>query len=214
MNNHDENKVINENVNQSPVITDDDANRNLGVVATILNYFKTMYLDFIASFKYNKMKLAGILICVPGVIIGFFIAFHYDIIKSLNFEYVDPVTEQKVVVMKDLSALCFFLMMLFGTLNLFTGVSCMGKKNLGSVINSTITSSFICIFVAVYFFHIFKFYSLQQQGLIELTDKFSLTSTSSIMVFLSCGLSVICSVVGVILGFKNYDRNFNKRDAR
>ena len=41
MNNHDENKVINENVNQSPVITDDDANRNLGVMATILNYFKT-----------------------------------------------------------------------------------------------------------------------------------------------------------------------------
>lgn len=214
MNNHDENKIVNENVNQSPAITDDDAQRKLGFFATILNYFKTMWLDFIASFKYNKMKLAGILICVPGVIIGFFIAFHYDIIKSLNFEYYDEALKETIVIMPDLSALCFFLMMLFGTLNLFTGVSCMGKKNLGSVVNSTLTTAAICILVAVYFFHIFTFYSLQEQGIIKLSTKFSLTSTSSIMVFLSCGLSVVCSVLGVILGFKNYDRTYNKRDAR
>lgn len=213
MNNHDENKVVNENVNQSPTILNDDAKEKLGFFATLKNYFVAMWLDFIASFKYNKMKLAGILICVPGVIIGFFITFHYDIIKILSYQYIDE-AGQSIEVMKDLSALCFFLMMLFGTLNLFTGVSCMGKKNLGSVVSSTICTGAICILVVVYFIHIFVFYNLQEQGLVNLSSKFSLTSTSSIMVFLSCGLSVICSVIGVILGFKNYDRTYNKRDAR
>ena len=213
MNNHEE-KIINESVNQSPVVNDDDAQESLGLFGTLFKYITTMVLDFIASFKYNKMKLPGILICVPGVIIGFFITFYYDIIKSLNFEYIDQATQQKVVIMQDLSALCFFLMMLFGTLNLFTGVSVMGKKNLGSVVTSTITSSFIVILVGVYFFYIFTFYGLQEQGLINLTNKFSLTSTSTIMVFLSMILSVICSIAGVTLGFMNYDRTYNKRDAR
>ena len=35
-------------------------------------YLARVWKDFIASFRYNNMKLAGWLIAVPGIFIGFF----------------------------------------------------------------------------------------------------------------------------------------------
>ena len=48
-------------------------------------YLKNVLFDFITSFKYNNMKLAGLLVCVPGVFLGFFLSFHAPVVKSIAF---------------------------------------------------------------------------------------------------------------------------------
>ena len=216
-----EEKVLN-NASETTVITDDDANRKLPLKDKFLKFFKDVWFDFIASFKYNNMKLSGILICVPGVLLGFFIVFHYNIISTLVFPFhIDTSGPMPVTVydVKDLSALFYFALTLCGTLNLFTGVTVMGKKNLGSVIGATITTSLMVIFAVCYLYYIFTSLSYQQSFFAKnhfypSTNPIYVTSIDFIMVMVSVGVSVLASVLGVLLGFKNYDRTYNKRDAR
>ena len=220
MSDFEKNKV---EVSTSCGITDADATEVKGFWNKIKYFFKNVYLDVVASFKYNNMKLAGMLICVPGVMLGFFINFHYQIIKTLAY-YVEsepvfnPATgEWDTVIMQlvpDFSAVCFFALMLFGTLNVFTGFGCMGKKNKGSVISAAVTSGAILLFSGIYLFYIFFYYYLQQTGQVGSLNPLGLGNINFIMTLLSVFVSVACSVIGVILGFKNYDRTYNEKDAR
>jgi hypothetical protein len=226
MSNYEE-KVLN-NVSETTVddsnvvITDDDANRKLPLKDKFVKFFKDIWFDFLASFKYNNMKLAGILVCVPGVLLGFFILFHYNIISILVFPFhIEMVNgmPQTVSDVKDLSALFYFALTLCGTLNLFTGVTLMGKKNLGSVIGATVTTSLMVIFAVCYLYYIFTSVSYLQgffakNGYYPTTNPINVMSLDFIMVMVSVGLSVVTSTIGVLLGFKNYDRSYNKRDAR
>lgn len=213
-------------VSTSTGIKDADSTEVNGFFNKILYFFKNCWLDIVASFKYNNMKLAGMLICVPGVMLGFFINFHYQIIKTLSYKVEqitmvqDPITfewietSEVIQLLPDFSAICFFALMLFGTLNVFTGFGCMGNKNKGSVISATVTSGAIVLFSAVYLFYIFFYYYLQESGQVGSLNPLGFANINFIMVLLSVGISVVCSVVGVILGFKNYDRTYNKKDAR
>ncbi len=56
------------------------------------NYLKFVVRDFIASFKYNNMKLAGWLIAIPGIFIGFFLEYHYYAVAKMSFIVTDPET--------------------------------------------------------------------------------------------------------------------------
>ena len=50
-------------------------------------YISRVWKDFIASFRYNNMKLAGWLIAVPGIFIGFFLKWHAPVVKELSYTY-------------------------------------------------------------------------------------------------------------------------------
>ena len=221
MSDFDKNNV---EVSTSTGIKDADAVEVKGFFNHIKYFFKNLYLDIVASFKYNNMKLSGMLICVPGVMLGFFINFHYQIIKTLSYkveteEYFDAALGQWVggdivSLIPDFSAVCFFALMLFGTLNVFTGFGCMGKKNKGSVISAAVTTGAIVLFSLVYLFYIFFYLYLQETGQVGSLNPLGLGNINFIMVLLSVFISVGCSIVGVILGYINYDRSYNAKDAR
>ena len=115
------------------------------VMAGIGRYFKTVFLGFLDSFKYNNMKLAAILTALPGLMIGFFLVAHANTVNQMTFFYTfsDYQKFTKYDVMYpgmpfDATAISIFLLMLFGILNIFAAVNMSGKKNLGSVVTATV----------------------------------------------------------------------------
>ena len=101
-------------------------------------YIARVWKDFIASFRYNNMKLAGWLIALPGIFIGFFLQWHAPVVKNLAFTYsvydeVLDATVDKSYIPFDYTGIALFILMLAGILNIFGAASVIGKKNLGSV---------------------------------------------------------------------------------
>ena len=225
----------------------------------IKEYFKGMKYDFIQSFKYNNMKLAGLLILIPGAIFGFFLVFHTVVVNSISVD-----STAGTDYMADLSGFELFIMMLFAILNIFTGFSVMNKRNLGSVIAASVTSALVVAAGVMYFVTVFRWmagvnayfnrldeftaaleahgkaggqaqleayarpYMLLANGVEQVEP---LTGQSwyvyaipagkrvseyfdynFVLSFLSVGACMICSIIGCILGFKNYDRNYQKVD--
>ncbi len=120
-------------------------------LAGVGKYFKGLGYDFIQSFKYNNMKLAGLLIAVPGAIFGFFLTFHTTVVGDISTIATDGTSY-----MADISGFALFLMMLLGILNIFTGFSVMNKKNLGTVILATVTSALMVAAGVIYFVIVFR----------------------------------------------------------
>lgn len=204
-----------------------------------VRYLKGLGYDFIQSFKYNNMKLAGLLILIPGAIFGFFLTFHTTVVNNIT-----PTATNGQAYLTDLSGLMLFLMMLFGILNIFTGFSVMNKKNLGSVILALITSVIMIAAGTIYFVIVFKWmggvntYYAQLDKVVEETGKpvneikplllegkqyyvYAIPAAKRVSEFFSIdyvlslgsvGLCMVSSIVGIIFGFKNYDRNYEKVD--
>lgn len=176
-------------------------------------YVHYIVTDFLTSFKYNKMKLAGYFVAIPGIFLGFFLVFHIPVVNGLSFtesrwEGADMITIEHF---PDLSALVLFILVLFGVLNLFTAFNMIAKKNLGSVVTATITAVVIVLAGALYLVMVFLYVSLVQNGNIKLPNNASFEWTSNYILSIgSVVISMICSVVGVVLGFINYDRNYKK----
>ena len=59
----------------------------LKALKAIGHYFKFVFADFIASFKYNTMKLPAILIAIPGIFLGFFLIFHIPTVRNVIASY-------------------------------------------------------------------------------------------------------------------------------
>ena len=182
-------------------------------------YIARVWKDFIASFKYNDMKLAGWLIAVPGIFIGFFLQWHAPTVKQLAFNYSTVVGEDivtKSYIGFDFTGIALFVLMLAGILNIFGAASVMGKKNLGSVVRATIFTGIIVIMGAAYLFAIFFYNSLVQKGdIVVTTDGTSWSiwqDTNFIMSIISIIISMVAPVVGCILGFIKYDRTYEKVD--
>lgn len=176
-------------------------------------YVKFIFFDFFTSFKYNKMKLPGFLVAVPGIFLGFFLTFHIPVVNQFAFSQktnIDGVITT-VEYFPDFSALVLFVLVLFGILNLFTAFNMMSKKNLGSVVTATITTVVILVAGVIYLYMLFLYVSLCQQGIVVLPNGATFTwSTNYLMSLVSVVISMICSVVGVVLGFIFYDRNYKK----
>ena len=221
MNNLQDNEIVESvskvNVDDSILKAVDEAPvEKVNPFKALLQYIKNIFVDFFQSFKYNDMKLAGILICVPGIFLGFFISFHQEIIKLIDLD--KRVQGEIVSSMPDLTAICFFALILLGTLNLFTGFQAMKKKNLGSVVTATVLTVLITGITAFYLYEIIYAWWLQANGFVNVvggsSNAIRVTSIDFIMTMLSCGISVVSSIAGVILGFINYDRTYRKKDAK
>lgn len=180
-------------------------------------YIARVWKDFIASFKYNNMKLAGWLIAVPGIFIGFFLQWHAPTVKQLAFNYSTVVGEDivtKSYIGFDFTGIALFVLMLAGILNIFGAAAVMGKKNLGSVVRATIFSSIIVIAGILYLYAIFFYGSLVSQGKINTgTDGWTVFGdTNFLMSIISVIVSMVSAIAGCILGFIKYDRTYEKVD--
>ena len=179
------------------------------------NYLKFVVRDFIASFRYNNMKLAGWLIAIPGVFIGFFLEFHYKAVSQMSFTVTDPETwEDYCAIGFDYTGIIFFVLMLFGILNIFTAASVMKKKNLGSVVVATITSAVILITGGMYLAAIFIYNGLVVNGdVVPAGADWTLTGdVNFLMAIITVVVSILSSIAGVIIAFIKYDRTYEKVD--
>ena len=209
------------------------------VFAAIGRYFKTVFLGFIDSFKYNNMKLAAILTALPGLIIGFFLVAHANTVNQMTFFYTfsdyQKFTQYDVMypgMPFDATAICIFLLMLFGILNIFTAVSMSGKKNLGSVVTATVLTGLMLLLSVYYIYAMLYYKSISSEanaiyvqtgitssgkeiwelkyvnnptGLATFNDNYLISMISIIV-------SNVFSIAGVVLGFINYDRTYEKVD--
>ncbi|MDE7095448.1 MAG: hypothetical protein K2O23_03070 [Anaeroplasmataceae bacterium] len=194
------------NINEEPkneAVSTPDVKKNPAKKNTFLSYLYGIWYNFIDSFRYNPCKLAGILIALPGLFIGFFLGFHSNVIFLVN----------NVKNEADLSGLLMFILVLMGCINIFNGVTVSSKRNLGSVIVSTICSAVIIVCGIFWIQKIFYSNYLctipVEQGGHDLTNGYQFT-TSTIMSIASVILSMACSLAGCILGFIKYNRNYKK----
>lgn len=138
-----------------------------------------------------------------------------DSVTNLKFDINFSYSEYKYVLGFDYSAIMFFILMLFGILNIFTAVSMSGKKNLGSVVVATVTSSVVVIAGAMYLAAIFLYVSnLDVNGgpLVTSVANPWTWSASKIIAVLTVSLSMISSIAGCVLGYIHYDRTYEKVD--
>ena len=200
-----------------------------------LTFLRNVAYDFFTSFKYNNMKLAGILVAVPGIFIGFFLGVHSNLIRIT--EYKSSATSYYMNFSFDYSGLALFILMLFGILNIFTGVQMMGKKNLGSVVVSTLCTTVIIVCGALYIYALYVFIKgtgefkeavnaiMKAQGLTFAQakdqvknvgisiDELTLLSIKDSDIIISIGsivVSMVAPLIGCILGFIKYDRTYEK----
>lgn len=147
------------------------------------------WYNFKDSFKYNPCKLAGILVALPGLFMGFFLGVHSQILFLDN----------------DYYGLYMFLMVLLGCINVFNGVTLMSKKNLGTVITSALCSAVIAVVGILWIVAIFQSYNAD----VVLSKPYTLNIEHYVSI--SCVvLSIVCSIAGCILGFIKRDKNYKK----
>lgn len=121
-------------------------------------WFKFVFVDFFNSFKYNNMKLAGLLILIPGAIFGFFLNFHALSIRDINLTSTKG-NGDLYNGLFDYSGLVLFGLMLVCILNIFAGFSLMNKKNKGSVIVCLITTVLIIGLGVLYIYLLMTYYN-------------------------------------------------------
>lgn len=184
-------------------------NKFLKILKTLGIYLKNVFTDFITSFKYNNMKLAGLLVCVPGIFLGFFLSFHAPVVSQISYKMSD--TQYYMNISFDPTGILLFLLMLFGILNIFMGTAMISSKNLGSVVKATITSSLLVICGVAYLVLLFIFVNGVNTGAISVTNQ-NIVDSNFITSVVSVIISIVCSIVGLILGYIHYDRTYEKVD--
>lgn len=170
-------------------------------------FVKNSWLNFIESFRYNNCKLAAILTAIPGIFLGFFLIFHAQVVRNINFSTAGGY----YVFSFDFTAMVLFLLMLFGILNIFGSLALSGKKNLGSVIRVTITSAAIVVFGALYLVSVFVYINGCTTGALSPEGGFEL-NYNYIISIISVIISMVSVTAGCVLGFINYDRTYEKVD--
>ncbi len=180
-----------------------EENKFLKILKMFGKYILDIFLNFKESFKYNNMKLPALLIAIPGLLLGFFLNFHYSVVVQLSYSAGDVNYPGMPF---DYSAIVLFALMLFGILNIFSAVSMSGKKNKKSVVLATILSSFIVVFGIAYIYAVVYFLMLVYSSQLALPD-FSF-DINYIMCFLSVGGSMVLSIAGCVLGWLRYDRSY------
>ena len=96
-------------------------------------------------------------------------------------------------------------MVLLGCINVFNGVTLMGKRNLGTVITSALCSVVITVVGVLWIAAIFQ--SLNAD--VVLSKPYTLGWEH----YVSIGcviLSIVCSIAGCILGYIKRDKNYKK----
>lgn len=167
--------------------------------SSFVNYLNGMVAGFFDSFRYNKCKLAGILVALPGLFIGFFLGVH----SAINGTMI--VKEGEI----NLSGFYMFILVLFGCINIFNGFTLSSKKNLGTVVVSGICSLVITIVGILWIYCIFHAYNLVQSGEVQLIGGLSLTIDHYLSI-ISVILAIVSSITGCILGYINRNKEYKK----
>ena len=150
---------------------------------------EAMIYNFKDSFKYNPCKFAGILIALPGFFMGFFLGVHSKILFLNN----------------DFAGLYMFIMVLMGCINVFNGVAVMGKRNLSSILISSLCSIVIAVVGVLWIVAIITSWKAD----VILETPYTLNSEH----YISMGcvvLSILCSFAGCIWAFIKRDKNYKK----
>lgn len=208
----EEKELVNEetSVSEDPSLKkDEEKNKNVFIkgLKSFWKYLVDVFLNFKESFKYNNMKLPALLVAIPGLLLGFFLNFHYYVVVQLSFSIGDVNYPGMPF---DYSAIVLFALMLFGILNIFSAVSMSGKKNKKSVILATILSAIIFLFGLAYLYAVIYFLILVYSGEVALPD-FAF-DINYVMCFVSVIGSMVLSIVGCVLGWLRYDRNYVEVD--
>lgn len=200
-------------------------------------YLKLIFKSQVDSFKYNRMKLPGILLGVAGLMIGLFLSAHAATIKQLTFtySYVDTTTTEMVKktallpgMPYDYTGIVIFILMLLGILNIFIALGVTNKQNLGSVVRATIVTLIMIGLTVAYIYAVFYFKNYHDKGydvtingatqhvqLVISGGGYEANFLKSYMVSIvvlgiSCGLSLFACV----LGFIHYNRAYEKGSDR
>ncbi len=172
-----------------------DENASATEKKSFKKYLLNIWLSFLDSFKYNPCKLAGILIALPGLFIGFFLNFHS------NVSFIVHPGEA------NLSGFYMFMMVLFGCINIFNGVTFSSKRNLGTLIVSAVCSLVIFVFGILWIYSIINSFAVAKEISLEKPIKFDVNYAMSIVCVV---LAMISSVAGCILGYFKRDKNYKK----
>ena len=201
-------------------------------------YFKNVFGSFIDGFKYNNMKLAALLVAIPGLVIGFFLVAHAAAVGQMDFTFekysavYDTMYQYKLPAMPfDATGIAVFLLMLFGILNVFNALSMSGKKNLGSVVIATVFTVIMVILSAYYIYAAMVYNTFTSTGyyietavnqdgytdvinatIIRANDNLAEFTNNYLTSIISIIVCDVLSVAGVVLGFINYDRTYEKVD--
>ena len=173
-------------------------------------YFKEVWLNFLEGFKYNNMKLPAILVAIPGITIGFFLGVHSEVVRYIDYA-LDAQRTEFYVFSFDFSAMCLFIMMLAGILNIFSALQMSGKKNLSAVIKALIGTVIIVICGILYLIAVFVFMDSINSGAKSLDTAMEFGASWWVSI-VSVIVSMIIPVLGVVLGFIRYDRTYEKVD--
>ena len=200
-------------------------------------YLKLIFKSQVDSFKYNRMKLPGILLGVAGLMIGLFLSAHAATIKQLTFTYsyyADNGTEmvKQTALLPgmsyDYTGIVVFILMLLGILNIFVAISVTNKQNLGSVVRATIITLIMVGLTIAYIYAVFYFKAYVDKGYdvtingakqhVQLViagggyeaNFLKNYMTSIVVLGISCGLSLLACV----LGFIHYNRAYERGTDR
>lgn len=166
--------------------------------SAFVKYMSDIWYGIIDSFKYNPCKLAGILIALPGLFIGFFLGFHSEVVFYTYEEL-------------DYSGILMFILVLMGCINIANGVIVASKRNLGSIISSAICSLVIVVCGVFWIERIFHSMNLVNSGTLTTVDGSTYElSFSTIMSISSVVLSIVCSVAGCIFGYIKRNKEYKK----
>ena len=212
----------------------------LVIIKMFITYIRNICYDFFTSFKYNNMKLPGLLILIPGALFGFSLAFHSETVKYVVTTFNTNIsTNYKGCT--DITGLLLFILMLFAILNIFAGFTLMNKKNLGSVIVCLLSSLVMIVCGAIYIYLVMTFFEgankfhdmlekcMKEMNVDDITAKIILNDKTSeyyvvginvgtrpvmgfkvIMSIASIIFFILSSIIGIVLGFINYDRTYEK----
>ena len=193
-------------------------------------YLKTVGKSIVESFKYNKMKLPGLMLAIGGIIIGLFLSAHAATIKQLTFTVssVSESTEAGVTTLVktvgmlegmpyDYTGIVIFILMLLGILNIFIALNVSNKQNLGSVISATIVTLVMVGLSIAYIYAVMYFKSSVEGGQIVLDQEagyatnFLANYMKSIIVII---IADALSLIACVLGFIHYNRAYEKGSDR
>ena len=198
---------------------------------TFGHYVKMVIITTLESYKYNKMKLPGVLLGIGGIIIGLFLNYHAQTIKQLTYTVSEVSTIEQldgtIRMIKytglvdgmpyDYTGTVIFVLMLLGILNIFIALNITNKQNLGSVVSATVITILMIALTGAYIYAILFFKQSVDADIIKL-DKLAGYHTnfeasymvSMVVLVVACVLSVIAC----ILGFIHYNRAYEKNSDR
>ncbi|MCR5231927.1 MAG: hypothetical protein K6B64_04695 [Acholeplasmatales bacterium] len=193
-------------------------------------YLKLIFKTQVESFKYNKMKLPGLMLAIGGIIIGLFLSAHAATIKQLTFTVstFDTTTDGAYTVITkstgllegmpyDYTGIVIFVLMLLGILNIFIALNVSNKQNLGSVVSATIITLVMIGLSIAYIYAVMYFKSSVDGGAIKLDleagykTNFLANYMTSIVVIV---IADVLSLLACVLGFIHYNRAYEKGSDR